>query len=178
MTLIRWNYPLQWGLSGRNMWWHAGRLARHLQKSCRQPPTAATASPKRLSGSQLLSPPTGAGLRCQQQPLAELAAVFDDGNGQQGKRWQWMTKTAFNGGIGWGRSMAAVGFSGGDGQQQGGGKVAREKRRGHRHNNEIKVTAVVAVAAAAALNGSDGQWPGGGQHNKRVGADNVRQAGD
>jgi hypothetical protein len=62
--------------------------------------------------------------------------------------------------------MVAVGFSGGDGQQQGSGKVAGEKRQGHRCNNQIKVTAVVA-AAAAALNSSDGQWLGGGQHDKR-----------
>ncbi len=42
------------------------------------------------------------------------------------------------------------------------------------------VAAVVAaaVAAAAALSGSDGQWLGGGQHDKRELADNVRQVGD
>jgi hypothetical protein len=50
--------------------------------------------------------------------------------------------------------MVVVGFSGGNGRQQGGGKVAGEKRQGHRCNNQIEVTA--AVVAAATLNGSDG----------------------
>jgi hypothetical protein len=78
--------------------------------------------------------------------------------------------------------MVAVGFRGKDGQQQGSGKVVGGKRQEHRHNNQIEVMAVaaavvVAVAAAAAvvaLNGSDGQWPGGRQHNNREVADNVR----
>ncbi len=38
--------------------------------------------------------------------------------------------------------------------------------------------AVAALVMVAALKGSDGQWPGGGQHNKREGADNMRQGGD
>ncbi len=134
----------------RNAQWCAGRLARRLQKSHCQPLTAATASPKHLSGPQLLFPPAGAGLRCQQQPLAEPATVFDGGNGQRGRQRQWTTKTAFNRGIKWGHCMVAVGFCGGDGQQQGGGKVKGEKRRGHRHNNQIKGTTVAAAAAAAA----------------------------
>ncbi len=56
--------------------------------------------------------------------------------------------------------------------------MAGEKRQGHICNNQIKVTAVTVAAAAAALNSSNGQWPGSRQHNKREGADNVRQAGD
>jgi hypothetical protein len=74
--------------------------------------------------------------------------------------------------------MMVVGFSGGDRGQQGICKVAGEKRRGHRRNNQIKVIAVAAAAAVVALYGSDGQWLAGGQHDKREGADNVRQAGD
>jgi hypothetical protein len=60
--------------------WRTGELARCLQKNHRQPPTAATTSPKHLSEPQLSLPPTGAGLRCQQQLLAEPVAVFDGGN--------------------------------------------------------------------------------------------------
>jgi hypothetical protein len=89
-----------------------------------------------------------------------------------------MTKKVFNGGIRWGHCMVAVGFSGEDRQQQGKGKVVGEKRQGYRCNNQIKVTAAAVAATLVALNGSDGQWPGGGQHNKREGTDNVRQGGD
>jgi hypothetical protein len=148
------------------------------QMSSKKPLPAATASLKRLSGPQLLFPLTGAKLRSQQQPLAEPAVVFDGGNGQQERWQQWTTKKAFNRGIGWGHCMVAVGFSGGDGQQQGGGNVAGGKRQGHSCNNQIEVTAVAVAAVVAALNRSDGQWLGGRQHNKKEGADNVRQGGD
>ncbi len=101
----------------RNTRWCAGGLARHLQNSHRQLPTAATASPKLLSGPLMLFPPTGVGLCCQQQPLAEPAAMFDGGNGQRRRQRQWTTKTASDGGIGWGLCMVAIEFTGGDGQQ-------------------------------------------------------------
>jgi hypothetical protein len=57
-------------------------------------------------------------------------------------------------------------------------EVAGELRKGHRCNNQIKVMAVAMAAAAAALKGSDGQWLGGRQHDKREGADNMRQGMD
>jgi hypothetical protein len=76
-------------------------------------------------------------------------------------RRQWTKKKAFNGGIGCGHLMVVVGFSGKDGHQQGGGKVAGKNRQGHRRYNQIEVTVMVAVAAAAgALNGSDGHGRG------------------
>jgi hypothetical protein len=38
--------------------------------------------------------------------------VFDGGDGQQGRRWCWMTKTAFYGGVRGVCFMVAVAFNG------------------------------------------------------------------
>jgi hypothetical protein len=76
-----------------------------------------------------------------------------------------MTKTAFDRGIGWGCLMVAVGFRGGDGQKQGGGKVVGENRQGHRCNNQIKVMAVAAGGSCGG--GGGGSGSGGGSGIKR-----------
>jgi hypothetical protein len=139
ITLIRWDYflPLR-RLSGSQRDGAAATVDAQGRGTCggalgdlldifkkaTQLLKAITALTKSLSGPQLSFPPAGAGLRHQQQLLTEPAAVFDGGNGQWGRRWQWTKKTALDEGIGWGHLMVAVGFSGGDEQQQGGGKVA------------------------------------------------------
>ncbi len=58
--------------------------------------------------------------------------------------------------------------------------VARWRRKETRTQMQQsnKVMAVAVAAGVVALNGNDRQWPGGGQHDKREGADNVRQGGD